>query len=68
MSISAASNDVVDTDGSSINLKTEWVAAEASTGTVRVYLIHEPTSKSGATRGELGGSTDVELDFPVTIQ
>ena len=68
VSISSASNDVVDTDGTSINLKTEWVAGGASAGTVRVYLIHEPTSKSGATRGEIGGSTDVELDFPVTIQ
>ena len=68
LSISAASNDVVDTDGTSINLKTEWTAAEASSGGVRVYLIHEPTSKSGATRGQFGGSTDVELDFPVTIQ
>ena len=59
---------MVDADGVSINLKTEWAAAGASSGTVRVYLIHEPTSKTGATRGELGGSTDVELDFPVTIQ
>lgn len=68
LSISAASNDVVDADGISINLKTEWAAAAASSGTVRVYLIHEPTSKTGGSRGELGGSTDVELDFPVSIQ
>jgi hypothetical protein len=68
LSISAASNDVVDADGISINLKTEWTAAAASSGAVRVYLIHEPTSKTGASRGELGGSTDVELDFPVSIQ
>lgn len=68
LSISAASNDVVDADGIRINLKTEWAAAGASSGTVRVYLIHEPTSKTGASRGEIGGSTDVELDFPVSIQ
>lgn len=68
VSISAANNDVVDSDGVSINLKTEWATTEVSIGSVRVSLIHEPTSKSGATRGELGGSTDVELDFPVTIQ
>ncbi len=66
--ISAASNDVVDGDGTSINQKTQWAAAEASSGVVRVYLIHEPTSKAGASRGDLGGSTDVELDFPVIIQ
>lgn len=68
LSISSASNDIVDTDGTSINLKTQWAAAGASTGAVRVYLIHEPTSKTAASRGELGGSTDVELDFPVSIQ
>jgi hypothetical protein len=68
LSIAAASNDVEDSDGTSINLKTEWTAAGASTGSVRVYLIHETTSKTGTSRGELGGSTDVELDFPVTIQ
>lgn len=68
LSISAASNDVEDAAGISINLKTEWAAAAASSGTVRVYLIHEPTSKTGGSRGELGGSTDLELDFPVSIQ
>ncbi len=68
LSISAASNDVVDADGISINLKTEWAAAGVSSGVVRVYLIHEPTSKTGISRGDLGGSTDLELDFPVTIQ
>jgi len=68
LTISAASNDVVDSDGTSINLKTQWAAAAASSGVVRVYLIHEPTTKSGDSRGALGGSTDVELDFPVTIQ
>ncbi len=68
LSISAASNDVVDANGISINLKTEWAAAGVSSGVVRVYLIHEPTSKTGISRGDLGGSTDLELDFPVTIQ
>lgn len=68
VTISAASNDVEDSDGASINLKTQWAAAGTSSGIVRVYLIHEPTSKTGTSRGELGGSTDVELDFPVTIQ
>ena len=68
LTISPASNDVEDNDGISINLKTQWAAAAASSGVVRVYLIHEPTSKTGATRGELGGSTDVELNFPVSIQ
>lgn len=68
LTIASASNDVVDADGVSINIHTEWTAGAAGSGTVRAVLIHEPTSKSGTTRSDLGGSTDVELDFPVTIQ
>jgi len=68
VSISAASNDVVDADGVSINLKTAWTVGDAGSGTIRAFLIHEPSTKSGSTRSALGGSTDVELDFPVSIQ
>ena len=66
--ISAASNDVVDNDGVSINLKTQWVTAEESSGTIRLYLIHEANNKAGSTRGVIGGATDVEISFPVTVE
>ena len=68
VSISAASNDVVDNDGVSINLKTQWVTAEESSGTIRLYLIHEANNKAGSTRGAIGGATDVEISFPVTVE
>lgn len=68
VTISPASNDVVDANNVSINLNTSWAVGDAGSGTVRAYLIHEPTSKSGSTRSALGGSTDVELNFPVSIQ
>ena len=68
LSISSASNDVQDSDGVDININTEWTAGDASSGFVRAYLIHGPTSKTGSTRSSFGGGTDVELNFPVEIQ
>jgi PBP1b-binding outer membrane lipoprotein LpoB len=68
LTITSATNDTVDSNQVSINLKTQWAAGDAGSGVVRAYLIHEPTSKTGSTRSALGGSTDVELDFPVSIQ
>ena len=68
LTIAAASDDVTDSDGVTINLNTQWTTTDASSGVVLVYLVHEPTSKTGATRSALGGSTDVELNFPVQIQ
>lgn len=68
VSIASASNDVTDSSGAATNLKTVWTVGAAGAGTVRTYLIHEPTAKTGATRTDLGGSADVELSFPVTIE
>ena len=68
LNISSASNDVQDSDGIDININTEWAAAGASSGVVRTYLIHGPTSKTGSTRSSFGGGTDIELNFPVAIQ
>ena len=68
MSIASASNDIIDTQGIGINIKTQWTTSSASQGTLRIYLIHEPSSKTGSTRSALGGASDVELDFPIIIQ
>jgi hypothetical protein len=32
------------------------------------YLIHEPTSKTGSTRADFGGATDVEIEFEVHVE
>ena len=68
LNISPASNDVQDSDGIDINIRTAWATGDASTGVVRATLVHMPTSKTGSTRSSLGGGTDVERDFPVNIQ
>jgi len=68
LTIASASTDTTDSDNIPINLNTQWTTAAASSGSVRVYLIHEPTTKSGSSRDDFGGETDVEVNFPVTIQ
>ena len=50
-----------DSDGIAININTTWTTGDAESGTVRVYLIHGPSSKSGTTRAQFGGGTDVEV-------
>lgn len=66
--ILSAPNDINDSEGMPTNLKTVWTVGGASSGTVRLYLIHEPTSKSGNSRAAFGGSTDIELNFPVQVE
>lgn len=68
VSISSASNDIEDSDGVSINLKTVWTTTAASSGIVQFHLIHEPTNKTASTRGGIGGADDVDLSFPVSIE
>ena len=48
-------------------LNSIWTASSAGTGTARVYLIHEPTTKTSTSRGGFGGETDVEVDFTVVV-
>tara|TARA_A200000113_G_scaffold222671_1_gene236696 strand:+ start:2101 stop:2658 length:558 start_codon:yes stop_codon:yes gene_type:complete len=68
LSIQSASNDIFDSAGLATGIRTTWqTEAEGSQGTVRVILIHEPTSKTGETRTSLGGETDVEVDFSIII-
>ncbi len=68
LTVASSSTDVTDSNSVGINLRTVWTTAAASTGTARVYLIHEPNTKSGSSRNDFGGETDVEVNFPVTIQ
>ena len=68
LTIASSSTDITDSNSVGINLRTVWTTSAASTGTARVYLIHEPNTKSGSSRNDFGGETDVEVNFPVTIQ
>jgi hypothetical protein len=67
-SIVSASNDTVDSNGSPLFQKTTWTTTGETSGEVIGYLIHEPTSKTGNTRTDFGGSTDVEIEFEVHVE
>ena len=60
-------NITSDSANNPLYLNSIWTASSAGTGTARVYLIHEPTTKTSTSRGGFGGETDVEVDFTVVI-
>lgn len=61
-------NGNTDTDGKPFNLTGTLTAGAAGSGKLNLYLMHEPTNKSGTTPDEAGGETDVASTFPVHIQ
>ena len=65
--ISSNSSDVIGANSTGINLSTDWKTATSGSGTIRVSLIHQPTSITGTTRASLGGETDIEVNWPVVI-
>ena len=67
-SIAAASDDIKDSNGNPLFLKTNWTTTSETSGDVVAYLIHEATSKTGSTRADFGGATDVEIEFEVHVE
>ena len=67
-SIASASNDTNDSNGNPLFIKSTWTTTAETSGEVVGYLIHEPTSKTGNTRTDFGGSTDVEIEFEVHVE
>ena len=67
-SIASASNDTLDSNGNPLFIKSTWTTTEETSGEVVGYLIHEPTSKTGNTRNDLGGSIDIEIEFEVHVE
>ena len=67
-SIASASNDISDSDGNPLLLKTTWTTTGETSGDIVGYLIHEPTSKTGSTRNDFGGATDFEIEFEVHVE
>lgn len=61
-----------DTDGNPVGLTGTATIGAASTGTLNVVLVHEPTkSASGVSSGNItnaGGEEDIRVEFTVTIQ
>ncbi len=64
----AFSNGNKDTNGNPFNLTGTLTGGTAGNGTLKLYLMHEPTNKNGTTPDESGGETDVASTFPVHIQ
>ncbi len=68
LTFDSAAGDTIDSNDIGINLSTDWETGDAGTGIVRAFLIHEPTTKTGTSRDDFGGETDIEVDFNVTVQ
>ena len=68
VTIVSASDDTKDINRFGLNLKTTWTTGAEESGEVKVYLIHEPSTKDGDTRTEFGGEDDVIADFEVHVK
>jgi len=62
------SNGSLDSLGRPFNQTVTVATGGAGSGTFTVYLMHDPTDKTGTTPATSGGETDVEAVFPVVIQ
>jgi len=68
ISYDTTSGDTLDSDGNPLNLVTKWTTTNATVVDVEAYLIHIPTSKTGTTRDDFGGATDVEIEFEAHVE
>lgn len=68
LEITSGSTDIIGAESKGINLNTDWSTRNSGSGTLRVTLIHQPTSVSGTTRASLGGETDIEVDWPIVVE
>ena len=68
LEITSASDDIIGAESKGINVNTDWSTLNSGSGTLRVSLIHQPTSVSGTTRASLGGETDIEVDWPIVVE
>jgi hypothetical protein len=54
-----------DGNGEAFGIDSKWTSGAASTGSVQIQLIHEPTDKNAA---DPGGEIDFDVTFPVRVQ
>ena len=64
----ATSNGSLDNNNAPFNQTVRFNTGQSGTGILTVYLLHQPTNKSGTTPATSGGATDVEAVFPVVIE
>jgi hypothetical protein len=64
--------DDMDGSGNPIGVANTYLTGDAGSGTFTVTLRHEPNkTAAGVADGDItnaGGETDIEVEFPVTIQ
>lgn len=63
-----ASEGSKDDSGKPFNQTVKFTTGSAGSGSLAVYLMHQPTDKSGTTPATSGGETDIEAAFPVRLQ
>ena len=64
----STSGDTFDSKSNPLNLVTKWTTTTATEVEVEAYLLHQPTSKTGSTRDDFGGATDVEIEFEAHVE
>ena len=67
VSYTSGQGDTLDSENNPLYINSLWSASASGSGTVTVYLIHEPVSKTSTDRNGFGGETDVQVDFPIVI-
>ena len=67
VTISSSSADNQDSAGNPLGLKTTWTTSGAGNAVVRLFLIHEPSTKTGTSRADFEGETDVQVDINVAV-
>ena len=68
ISYDSTSGDALDSNLNPLNLVTKWTTTIATEVEVEAYLLHQPTSKTGNTRDDFGGATDVEIEFEAHVE
>lgn len=68
VNITSANDDETDSNGNDLGIRTIWQTFTAGESTVQVFLVHEPVTKTGDTRNDLGGETDAQVTFDITLQ
>ncbi len=56
-----------DENGEPVGLETSWTTGGANSGTFQVVLKHQPDEKTDTSDATVGG-TDVNIEFPITIE
>lgn len=67
--IESVTRNDADENGVGTGLQTTVVTGDAGSGTLRVVLRHEPNKAADLDDFDaVGGETDIEVDFPLTVQ